>query len=220
MGPRIHLGVRLDDRPIPINNVGDALGLAIGTVGSAIGQAYAAVGVAQQWIREIVLGREGRVRLYAVDADAQYLCVFRLVIQDSITESLPFRRSATGVGNRVKPEYDRLSGVVAQLDLSARVGGDRKARCPIANLEHSLLLLYEALLLKPFAADMTSAIAESRNSPHRCRVGRRHRDGSTGTRFPVPLEIPGMPPRSSFMRMPYGCLGKLWTDVWKLIERG
>lgn len=141
MSTRIHLGVHLDDRPISINNESDALGLAIGTVGSAIGQAYTAVGVAQQWIREIVLGREGRVRLYAVDADAQYLCVFCFVIQDSITESLPFRRSATGVSHRVKPEYDRLSGVVAQLDLNACVGGDHKVRCPIPNLEHSLLLL-------------------------------------------------------------------------------
>ena len=92
------------------------------------------IGVAEQSKWEVEFLGKGAVLFDRVKADAEDFGVFVGVLLDSVTESNAFGRSAGRVGFRVKPQHDPAARVIAQADVFARVGFDRKIRRLVSDI--------------------------------------------------------------------------------------
>jgi hypothetical protein len=100
----IDFGIGLEDLSILADHISDALGIFIvGRFARPVSQSYFPVRIAQQGEWKLKLLRKSRIFFDGVKTDAKDLCVFRLILSDSITESFAFVGSAGGVCLWVKP---------------------------------------------------------------------------------------------------------------------
>ena len=102
---RVHVWINLHNLSFSVNEKADPVRvLRVGTVAGAIGQAHRTVGIAKQWEIEVKLLRKGGVFLHAIEADAENLDAFIVVLLDSIAEPAALDSSPWGVGLGVEPQ--------------------------------------------------------------------------------------------------------------------
>jgi len=129
--------MRLRDFAFLVDHVCDAFRVLGGRrVGGAVGEADLAAGVAEEGEGEAELFGEALVVVRRVEADAEDLRVFRLVLRVEVPEPGTFFRSAGGIGFRIEPEHDLPAAQFAELHAIAVVIGDVEIRGRVAGLEH------------------------------------------------------------------------------------
>jgi hypothetical protein len=106
-------------------------------IGGAVGEADFAVRVAEEGEGEAELFGEALVVLRRIEADAEDLRVFGLVLRVEVPEPGTLPRSTGGVGFRIEPEHDLFAAQVAELHAVAVVIGNVEIRGRIAGIEHS-----------------------------------------------------------------------------------
>jgi hypothetical protein len=130
--------MRFRDLAFLVDHVRDAFRVAVGRrFGGAVGQADFAIRVAEEGEGEAELFGEALVVIRRVEADAEDLRVFGLVLRVEVPEPGTFPRSTGGVCLRIKPEHDLFAAQVAELHAVAVVIGNVEIRGWIAGIEHS-----------------------------------------------------------------------------------
>jgi hypothetical protein len=129
--------VRLGDLAVLVDHVRDpARVLVFRRVGGAVCDADLAVGVAEERERKVILLRELRVVLDAVEADADDLRVLLVVLRREVPEPGTLGRSASGIGLRIEPEHELLAAEVAELHAISVVIDRLEIRRGIAYIQH------------------------------------------------------------------------------------
>jgi len=134
---RVDFRMRFRNLSVLVDHVGDAARvLVFRRVGGTVRDADLAVGVAEERVRKVVLLRELRVVLDAVEADADDLRVLLLVFGGEVPEPGTLGRSASGVGLWIEPEDELLAAEIAQLHPVAVVIDRLEIGSGIAHLQH------------------------------------------------------------------------------------
>lgn len=132
--------VHLAHHALGVDEEGDAFGeVGVLLVGPAFGTVEAADGVirvAEKRVREAVFGAEGPVLGLRVEARAEDLGAERIELWASVTEALPFTRSAAGGGLGVPPQDHPRPAQVAERDRVALVVRERELRCGGSFCDH------------------------------------------------------------------------------------
>lgn len=104
MFARVHLVVHARDPALFVDKETHALGpFRFRIVTSPVRESDAAIAVAEQWKRERILVCKFGVRGDVIEAGAENLDLIFIVVVLMVAEPAAFRRSARGVGRRIKP---------------------------------------------------------------------------------------------------------------------
>ena len=120
-----HHAVGVDQERPP---AGDGCPVVIGPPRGAVRLPYRMVDVGEQAVREALGVGEGLVLLGGVEGDADDRRVGFLELWGSVTEPLPFDRSAGCRCRRVPPEHDPTAGEVSKGDVLAVLIGHGERR--------------------------------------------------------------------------------------------
>jgi hypothetical protein len=129
--------MRFGDAPLLVDDVCDSLGVFVfRRARCTVSHADFVVDIAEQRERKAVFLGEFRTVSRLVEADADDLRVFLLVLGREVPEPGTFRGSARGVRFREKPEHDFLAAEIAQLHFVPAMIGHLEIGRRIANFQH------------------------------------------------------------------------------------
>lgn len=129
MAGSIHLSVNLDNLPLWVNDISDALRVGVlRRFACSVGHSYISRRIAKQGKRKVeFLGKSG-ILFHGIKADTEYLNILFFVVGNTVAEPGPLCRSAGRVRLWIEPKHNSLTPVLGKAHLFSGMIPDREVR--------------------------------------------------------------------------------------------